>query len=135
MLICTVYKLLAITDVYILLQIPRHAHLNNLCQTCKIWNAIVLPRLYAHLKITISSDSPCLLFLETLAGSAGDGLKLTTGMSVATRPGIRDYTGLIPDQDPARSVCLPEQQVSDALNILVRVILERIPRQRLLSFA
>ena len=109
-------------------------------RTCKTLNDAFLASLYSQVVIKVPIRWSRLVSLENLISSAGSGLKLTTSICITTQQQpskhdvqeIEDHSATL--EDLAGSSCLPQASASKALNILVRLLLGRIPDNHLKCF-
>lgn len=125
-----------------MLQFNSH-DLNISCLTCKTIKAIVLPKLYKEVSIIVPQRWSRLSSLEGLLGSSGDGLKYTTDLMIQTQqdPLRNDQKGsedIRPEaeilEERTLKFCLPQSSASNALNAFVRLLLVKLPQNKLFSF-
>lgn len=121
----------------------NYSDLNRLCLTCKTIKAVVLPKLYHQVVIRVPQKWSRLPSLEGLLGSTGDGLKYTTELSIETQQyPLRDSQQESKDSRPPEEVLaetklqfyLPQISASNALNTLIRLLIVKLPQNRLEVF-
>ena len=125
-----------------MLQLNRH-DLKRLCLTCKIIMAVALPKLYKTVIIKAPQRWSRLPSVESLLGSAGNGLKYTTELSIGTQQEPVQASqeepedGRLPEEVPSETELqfyLPHSLMSNGLNTLVRLIILKLPRDQLELF-
>lgn len=105
-------------------------------RTCKTLNDTFLAKLYCHVVIRVPIRWSRLVSLENLISSSGSGLKFVTKISIA--PQQQPSKGDTLEFEDARTAeevaeerdrlfCLPSSSASKALNVLIRLLLMRIP--------
>ncbi|KAM0798656.1 hypothetical protein BDR22DRAFT_858375 [Usnea florida] len=114
--------------------------INRVSRTCKALKDAFLASLYENVVIRAPIQWSRLVSLENLISSAGSGLKFTTSIYITTQQqpsknntqeNENDSTTL---EDLAGSSCLPQASASKTLNVLVRLLLGRIPDNQLKCF-
>lgn len=125
-----------------MLQLNRY-DLNRACLTCKTIQAVVLSKLYKKVIIKVPQKWSQLPSLEGLLGSTGDGLKYTTDLSISTQQDpLRDSQQGSEDARPQAQLLeernlqfyLPQSSASNALNTFVRLLIVKLPQNRLDEF-
>ena len=105
--------------------------------------AVLLPKLYKTVFIRVPQKWSRLPSLEGLLASTGDGLKHTTELFIQTqqdplRASQQGSEGSrSPDETWAQTKTqfyLPQSSVSDALNALIRLLIVKLPQDRLHGF-
>lgn len=118
--------------------------LNRACLTCKTIQAVVLSKLYKKVIIKVPQKWSRLPSLEGLLGSTGDGLKYTTDLSISTQQDpLRDSQQGSEDARPQAQLLeernlqfyLPQSSASNALNTFVRLLIVKLPQNRLDEFS
>ena len=105
-------------------------------RTCKTLNECFLASLYSYVVIRAPARNTGLVSLENLISSTGSGLKLTTGICITAQqePSTDDTQDNENDSTTRKDLYLPPASASKALNILVRLLLKRIPDNHLKRF-
>ena len=105
--------------------------------------AAALPKLYKTVVITAPQRWSQLPSFESLLGSDGDGLKYTTELYIGTQQyplqesQEESEDQRLPEEVPAEmqfQFFLPQSSTSNALNTLVRLIILKLPRNKLELF-
>ncbi|KAI4117080.1 MAG: hypothetical protein LQ345_002600 [Seirophora villosa] len=121
--------------------IPYRHDLSNLSMTCKSLKAQVFPRLYERLVLKVPQTWDELSHIESLVLSAGEGLQYTTSIRIVPQTKRFDYgrATALPASTEAKTLCgdisIPHALVSKHLNTIVRMLLKRLPKQRLIEFS
>lgn len=123
-------------------KIPHRRDLSRLSRTCSAIKAVVLPILYSHLVLKIPCKWVRLCHLENLLASNSDNLQHVTSLSLINdlnNAHVYDgYTeGLLSDVELEtihNGVHTPHPLVSSQLNMILRILLQRLPRDRLTEF-
>ena len=117
--------------------------LSSLSRTCKTLNNAFLAKLYSHVVIRVPIRWSRLVSLENLVSSTGSGLKFITSIRViAQQQPLNNETQESEDGRTAQEIaeerdlffCLPSSSASKALNGIIRLLLMRIPDNRLKGF-
>ena len=117
--------------------------LNSVSCTCRTLNEAFLAKLYSRVAIKVPIRWSRLVSLENLLSSTGSGLKFTTDICItAHQQPSNDDTMEVEDerttseiQDERESLfCLPKISASKALNVMIRLLLMRIPESHLKLF-
>lgn len=112
-------------------------------QTCKTFNNAFLAKLYSLVIIRVPIRWSRLKSLEDLISSAGSGLKFTTRICIIAQQQLsKDHALEFEDSRTAQEIadekdlffCLPQISASKALNVLIRLLLIRIPNNHLNLF-
>ena len=126
--------------------IGRHVNvgdLNSLTRTCKALNNALLAKLYSLVVLRVPIRWSRLISLENLVSSSGSGLKFTKSILIATQQ--QPSKGETLESEDSRTAeeiaeerdllfCLPSSSASKALNIMIRLLLMRIPDNHLKLF-
>ena len=117
--------------------------LNSVSRTCKTLNNAFLAKLYSRVLIRVPIRWSRLASLENLVASFGNGLKFTTTIFIAALQQSSNGETLESEDDrtPDETAeeedllfCLPSSSASKALNVMIRLLLMRIPDNRLKGF-
>lgn len=118
--------------------------LNQISQTCKTLNSSAIPRLYKHVFIQVPMQWSRLPSLEALVGSSGESTQFIRSITVSTQqdPLREDQTRTVESRLPSVMALggrplfvLPAVSASNALNVLIRLLIARLPKHRLRDFA
>lgn len=108
--------------------------------TCKSLKAQVFPRLYERLVLKVPQTWDELSHIESLVLSAGEGLQYTTSIRIVpqTKRLYNRRATALPASTEPKTLCgdisIPHALVSKHLNTIVRILLKRLPEQRLIEF-
>lgn len=113
------------------IQLPLLTDLNALSRTCKTLRGASLPKLYRRVDVRIPADHFRLDALENLLSSSGEGLKSTQQLRILPQQGPLHYnrhTNLNNDGNvEVAKDCHPGTHVSSLLNMLIRLLISKIP--------
>lgn len=113
---------------------------NSVSRTCKTLDEAFLASLYDSVVIKVPIQWSRLASLENLISSAGSGLKFTTSICIAiqqqpskdsTKDNVNERTT---SEELASLYRLPQASFSKALNVMIRLLLRRIPDNQLKHF-
>ena len=116
--------------------------LNALTQTCEALKLVVTPWLYKCLVLRVPVKWSRLSSLESLVSSSDHRFQYVEHIDVATRhspsrkndQGTWDHQKVSDGESDPFQIILPAKAASDALNVLVRLLIARLPKHRLQSF-
>ena len=111
--------------------------LNALTQTCKTLDLVAAPKLYHCIILRVPMRWSKLPSFESLISSSGKNFRYVGHVVVTTQQGqLRNCQrgGLSKDADQGCLFDFPPDFASDALNVRIRLLLARLPKQRLQSF-
>ena len=117
-------------------KVSHPTDLSCLSRTCKEWKAVTFPRLYACVKITVPHHLTDLDFLEHLLSSTGEGLRFTKSIKIQTVQKHCDNARLNDRYNPqdATAVSFPEDTWSENVNILIRLLIMKVPKNTIKEF-
>ena len=116
-------------------KISHSRDLSCLSRTCKEWKAVTFLRLYACVKITVPHHLTDLDFIEHLLSSTGEGLRFTKSTKIQTvqkMPNAQLHDRYDPQE--ATAVSFPEYTWSENVNISIRLLTMKVPKNMLEEF-
>ena len=140
--VCCNYTPAAVMLLTYGVQLDDRQDILALTRICRKWSLCAIRNLYKEIQLTVSHDCKTLSPLENLISSSGVNLEPTRGISILpkhTSPYSDPSTPTSVDGayvfDGRQSVKPVVQPPNDSLNLLIRVLLGKIPKNSLKVFA